>query len=124
MTQTGQPPIESVAREVRESLASILGDASPDTIFSEPIVAGDQQIITASAWERGGGFGFGGGTGDGPEGGGTGAGAGGGGGSQGRPVAVITIGPQGVRVEPILDFTKILVTVLLAALGVWRALRR
>jgi uncharacterized spore protein YtfJ len=124
MTDSRQPPIESVASSVRESLASIVGEASPHTIFSEPIVAGDHQIITASAWERGGGFGFGGGTGDGPDGSGTGAGGGGGGGSQGRPVAVIRIGPGGVRVEPILDFTKILVTVLLAALGVWRALRR
>lgn len=121
---TAQPPIEDVARSVRDSLASILGEASPRTVFSEPVVVGDHQIITAAAWERGGGFGFGGGTGNGPEGGGTGAGAGGGGGGQGRPVAVIRIGPDGVRVEPILDFTKILVTVLLAALGVWRVLKR
>jgi uncharacterized spore protein YtfJ len=35
-------------------------------------------------------------------------GGGGGGGSSGRPVAIITIGPEGVTVKPVFDITKIL----------------
>lgn len=38
---------------------------------------------------------------------GFGGGGGGGGVSGGRPVAVISIGPKGVRVEPVVDVTKI-----------------
>jgi uncharacterized spore protein YtfJ len=37
----------------------------------------------------------------------TGGGGGGGGTSSGRPVAVISVGPDGVEVEPIVDVTKI-----------------
>ena len=43
---------------------------------------------------------------------------------EGRPVAVIRVGPSGVEVKPVIDFTKIGVTVLLGAAGVWSALRR
>jgi len=42
-----------------------------------------------------------------PPGSGVGYGGGGGGVTLGRPVAAITIGPDGVRVEPIVDATKI-----------------
>jgi uncharacterized spore protein YtfJ len=38
---------------------------------------------------------------------GIGGGGGGGGASAGRPVAVISIGPEGVQVEPVVDPTKI-----------------
>jgi uncharacterized spore protein YtfJ len=39
--------------------------------------------------------------------GGGGFGSGGGGASGGRPVAAILVGPDGVRVEPIVDVTKL-----------------
>jgi hypothetical protein len=55
---------------------------------------------------------------------GSGEGGGGGGFSQGRPVAVVRVGPSGVHVTPVIDFTKIGVTFLLAGVGVWRALSR
>ena len=42
-------------------------------------------------------------------------GGGGGGGSSGRPVAAIVIGPDGVKIEPVVDVTKI----GLAAIGAW-----
>jgi uncharacterized spore protein YtfJ len=42
-----------------------------------------------------------------PPAGGYGAGGGGGGVSTGRPVAAISIGPDGVHVEPVVDVTKI-----------------
>ena len=94
-------------------------------MFSEPREIGEDLVFTAAAWERGGGFGFGAGQGDDGEGNvGGGGGGGGGAGSQGRPVAVIRVGPGGIEVRPVIDFTKVGITVLLAALGVWSSLRR
>ncbi|HZD23982.1 MAG TPA: hypothetical protein VE569_11355 [Acidimicrobiia bacterium] len=110
---------------VRDALAGLIGPASPSAVFSEPHAVGDDVVITAAAWERGGGFGFGAGLGDDPRGGGgSGGGGGGGGGSQGRPVAVIRVGRGGIEVRPVIDFTKIGLTILISGLGVWRALRR
>ena len=116
---------ERTGDQIRRTLEGLVGEASPSTVFSEPHVVGDNLVFTAAAWERGGGFGFGVGSGDDPSGGsGKGGGGGGGGGSQGRPVAVISVGPAGIDVRPVIDFTKIGVTVVLSALGVWRVLRR
>ena len=91
------------------------------------------------------GFGSGGGTGSAPdrsssasqtdaqdqenEAGGSGGGGGGGGGglAVGRPVAVISIGPRGVRVEPVMDITKIalaFITMLGGMLVVFNKMRR
>lgn len=121
MTDAKPEPQEQIS----EALAAIFGDASPASVFSEPEQAGDSVIITAAAWERAGGFGFGGGSGTDKSSGdeGSGSGGGGGGSSQGRPVAVIKVGPSGVEVTPVIDFTKIGVTLLLAGIGAWRALR-
>ena len=113
--------MKDVGTNAVEALAAILGDASPGTVFSEPVAVGNDLVITAAAWERGGGFGFGGG-GDNEQGGGF--GSGGGGGAQGRPVAVIRVGPNGIEVQPVIDFIKVGITMFLAALGVWKALRR
>lgn len=120
-----QEQAEKTGRQAVEGLSALFGEVSPSTVFSEPIRVGDDLVITAAAWERAGGFGFGGGGGtdaQGNEGGGT--GGGGGGSSQGRPVALIRIGADGVEVTPIIDFTKIGVTLLLGLLGVWRVLAR
>jgi hypothetical protein len=65
------------------------------------------------------GFGSGGDT-IGNGGGGGGAGAH----TEGRPVAAIDIGPDGVVIRPIIDFTRIGVTLLVGSFAVWRALRR
>jgi len=101
-------------------------------VFGEPVKSGEYTLITASEVSGGGGFGLGEGWsgqpgsdgnagaqnttgtagGAGPSGG---SGGGGGGGALGRPVAVIVIGPQGVKVEPIVDVTKI----ALQALKMW-----
>jgi uncharacterized spore protein YtfJ len=116
--------LDRTGHQIRLTLEGLVGQASPSTIFSDPHVVGDRLVFTAAAWERGGGFGFGVGLGDDAEGGGgAGSGGGGGAGSQGRPVAVISVGPDGVVVRPVIDFTKIGLTVLLSALGVWRVLR-
>jgi uncharacterized spore protein YtfJ len=119
------PPVEGVAASISEALTKLFGEASPTTLFSAPVESGEDTIMTAVAWERAGGFGFGSAQGqeEGME-SGSGEGGGGGGFSQGRPVAVIRVGPGGVEVTPVIDFTKIGVTLLLASIGVWRALSR
>lgn len=106
---------------------------SIDDLFGEPIVREDRTVFTAASIERMGGFGMGGGAGEGEgpggEGAGTGSGAGGGGGGtlRARPVAVIEVSGDGLRVEPVIDFTNVLVTALLAVaafLSFGRRIRR
>jgi len=116
--------IETISGQAIQSQEQVLATinrlfdvAQTRTIFSEPISAGEATVITASEVYVGMGVGFGSGMGEGegqPSGGG--AGGGGGGASMGRPVAAIIIDRNGVRVEPIVDVTKIAV-VLFTALG-------
>ena len=101
-------------------LAQFFGEASPSTVFSAPERVGDDVVITAAAWDRAGGFGWGAGGDEGDDGGG---GGGGGGVSEGRPVAVIRLTPHGTEITATPDVTKICVTMLMAAVGVWRALK-
>jgi uncharacterized spore protein YtfJ len=110
----------------KELMEKLIAVAQPGAVYSEPYTSGDYTVITASEVAVGMGFGFGIGGGTGPQApeegtagpieiemgeeqefGGAGGGGGGGGFSQGRPVAVISIGPHGVRVEPVRDVTKI-----------------
>src|SRR5690606_19421305 len=91
--------------------------ARPEAVFAEPLTADGRTVIGAAEVLVGAGFGSGGGFGPaaegkedkGPavsvEGGGIGAGVGGF--AQSRPVAVIIIDQSGVRVEPVVDVTKI-----------------
>jgi uncharacterized spore protein YtfJ len=107
------------SERISDNLARI-ADVSADRIFREPVRAGDHVVITAASIEIVGGLGSG--SGGSPDGGG--GGGGGGGRVDGRPVAAIDIGPDGVTVVPIIDVTRIGITVLLAAFAVWRALRK
>ena len=94
-----------------------LMDVSADRVYAEPVHIGDRVVIPAASIEFAGGFGFGGDS--------ESNGGGGGGGYQaGRPVAIIEAGPNGVRVKPVIDFTRVGLTLLAAALTVWRAGRR
>ena len=105
-----------------ELVGKLFAVAQPGAVYSEPVTVGEHTVITASEVKVGMGFGFGGGGAAGieaaegeaksenepqDEGEGVGFGGGGGGVSGGRPVAVISIGPEGVRVEPVVDPTKI-----------------
>lgn len=104
------------ANELMEQLISV---ADAKSVYSDPIESGEYKVITASEIRVGMGFGFGAGGGieatdseieeeeESSPGSGYGGGGGGGGVAFGRPVAAIEIGPQGVRVEPIVDPTKI-----------------
>jgi uncharacterized spore protein YtfJ len=94
-----------------------LMNVSADRVFREPVHLGDTVVIPAASIANGYGFGFGS---DNAENGG----GGGGGWNDARPVAVIEAGPAGVRVKPVVDFTRIGLTVIAAAITVWRATRR
>ena len=114
----------------QQILEKFVETARPSSVFAPPLTAGEYTVITASEVYAGMGIGFGGGGGSGPAdaeepagdqppaeqpaadedlppGSGVGYGGGGGGVTLGRPVAAITIGPDGVSVEPIVDATKI-----------------
>jgi uncharacterized spore protein YtfJ len=107
-------PNQQRANELMEKLFTL---TRPSAVYSEPVSSGEYTVITACEVTAGIGFGYGGGGGEGPTpaeneaqvGGGTGfgGGGGGGGGTAARPVAAVIIGPDGVRVEPIVDPTKI-----------------
>ena len=130
MGSTLDEMIHSVDRYQEQGQAwmeKLLVAARPDAVFGEPVTAGSYTIITASEIGAGGGFGFGVGGGVSPaatssktpgekqEDSGGGSGIGGGGGSTGRPVAAIIIGSEGVRVEPVVDVTKIALAVFTTA---------
>jgi uncharacterized spore protein YtfJ len=111
-------PNQDKAYEFMEQLYAV---ASPKAVYSDPVEVGEYKVITASEVfvMQGFGYGGGGGTSGAPgdkedeEGSeeeqavGYGGGGGGGGTASARPVAAIEIGPHGVRVEPIVDPTKI-----------------
>jgi uncharacterized spore protein YtfJ len=110
--------------KANELMAKLFTVTQPEVVFSPPVTAHEQTVITASEVTAGFGFGFGGGGGIAPNKNdeesaastssaqavanfGGGGGGGGGGTAQARPVAAIIITPKGVRVEPIVDVTKI-----------------
>lgn len=98
---------------IEATLERFLDTAGVDQAFGEPVEHGDVTIIPAAEVLVGLGFGMGFGSGTSPNketqetNSGSGGGGGGGGRILSRPVAVIVAGPDGVRVEPVLDPTKI-----------------
>lgn len=121
--------VEKREQQMSDLLEKVYSAARPGAVYSEPVTVGNYTVITASEIMAGGGFGSGlgfesspasasqseeaSGSQKQPESGG--GGMGGGGGSSGRPVAVISIGPEGVSIKPIVDVTKLVlaeVTVL------------
>ncbi len=118
--------------EVQGLMKKLIATAQPESVFSPPVSAGEYTLITASEAWISAGFGGGGGheeinspsekaeiSG--------GSGFGGGGMAMGRPVAAISIGPRGVRVEPIVDPTKIVLaffTLITGMLMMWYRMKR
>jgi uncharacterized spore protein YtfJ len=93
-------------------LGKLTDAASPRAVFSEPVQQGETTLITANSITVGLGFGIGGfvlkrQAEDPQERQEVNGGGGGGGSSRARPVAVISVSPEGVRVDPIIDITKI-----------------
>lgn len=99
--------------EVNSVLEKLMTVARPDTVYSQPVTAGDHTVIMACEVSVGAGLGYGlgGGTDSQPASenpsGGAGGGGAGGGGAMGRPVAVINIGPDGVQITPVVDVVKL-----------------
>ncbi len=93
---------------VQDTLEGFFGAADVTAVYDEPVVSGDHIVIPAA--EVVGTLGFGVGGDDERNGGG-----GGGGSVIARPVAAIVITPHGVRVEPIVDVTKLALAALTAA---------
>lgn len=121
-------PNQKAANELMGKLFDI---TKPEAIYSQPVTQGEYTLITASELTAGMGVGYGGGGGSGeehepdnPSGVGFGGGGGGGGGTLARPVAAIIIGPDGVRVEPIVDATKIAIAFFTAFGAMWMALSK
>jgi uncharacterized spore protein YtfJ len=94
-----------------------LMNVSADRVYREPVHVGETVVIPAAAIQFGGGFGYGSDRGNN-------GGGGGGGWNEGRPVAVVEAGPNGVRVKHVVDVTRIGLTLVAAGLTVWRATRR
>ena len=120
-------------QDANELMGKMFEAAQPSAMFSKPVVHGEYAVITASETIGGLGYGFGGGGGvegstDSEDAETNGAGFGGGGGGGGsilaRPVAAISIGPDGVRVEPIMDPTKIAIAFLTTMAAIFMSMRR
>lgn len=113
--------------QANELMGKLFTAAQPESLFTEPVVQGEYAVIMASEMMGGLGYGFGGGGGSAPgevEGSGFGGGGGGGGSMMARPVAAISVGPDGVRVEPIVDPTKIAIAFFTSLAAMFISLRR
>lgn len=118
-------------KSANELMGRLFDVTRPDAVFSQPITVGDHTIINASEYSATLGMGYGGGGGMGPnpeettqQANGYGSGGGGGGATMSRPVAAIIVSPSGVRVEPIVDVTKIAITMFTALGAMALALRK
>ncbi len=96
--------------DIFDAIEDIRDKASVNTVFGEPVAAGDKTIIPIASIKYGFGFGYG----EGPtedEGEGEtephGQGGGVGGGVAAHPVAVLEITDEGVVVKPVTDDSKI-----------------
>jgi uncharacterized spore protein YtfJ len=119
----GQTPQESKALAPNPAVATVqttmdrfLSAGNVEAVYGSPVSQGETTVIPAAEVLSIAGFGLGSGSGsrggDNPEiRGGSGGGGGGGGRVFARPVAVIIISPGGVRIEPVVDVTKIVLAV-------------
>lgn len=130
MPESWKDAVEAAAASQKQgfqTLEKLFSLAQPGGVFSEPVHAEGQTVITASEVVITAGFGYGIGEGGAPikpqvaenlatveaaankaaEAGGGGGGGGGGGWTMGRPVAVVTVNAQGVEVKPVVDVTKL-----------------
>ncbi len=106
------PPIEAGLEMFQDTMEEFLAAADVRVVYGEPIQHDDTMIIPTAEVLCGLGFGVGSGSGtstDNPDKPAQGSGSGGGGGGRilSRPVAVVVASPEGVRVEPVVDVTKI-----------------
>jgi len=124
-------PVDRSLAQIEHTLDRFLAVADVGKVFSEPIREGETTIIPAAEVMTGMGFGHGFGRGSDAQGEeehrGGGGGGGGGGSAWARPVAVVVATPQGVRVEPVIDFTKVALAAVTAGgfmLATWLGMRK
>ena len=107
----------------KDTMEKFLSAASVNAVYGEPIRSGESLIIPTAEVLSGMGFGLGAGVGNNADkneegkpvqNSGGGGGGGGGGRVLSRPVAVIIASPEGVRVEPVVDVTKVALAALTA----------
>ena len=126
--EPGEIDLHQTLDDINSTMESFLETASVDRVYGAPIEVGTTKIIPAAenlvVMGFGAGAGYGRGNFEGNEedsepGEGTGEGGGGGGGGGGRtlsrPVAVVIATPEGVRVEPVADRTKVIMAAITAA---------
>lgn len=119
-----QGDFSDVARRAIDGL-NAFDDFGARNVFGTPVEAGGHTVIPCAAFDVSGGFGGGGGGGDDGQGNvGGGSGFGFGGRTQGRPVAIVEITSEGVRIRPVFDWTRIGLVAVTTALVVWRKSRR
>ncbi|HUV27903.1 MAG TPA: spore germination protein GerW family protein [Anaerolineales bacterium] len=124
---TGGVDLHQTLDDINSTMESFLETASVDRVYGAPIEVGSTVIIPTAenlvimGFGAGSGYGsadFENDEGDSPPGEGTGEGGGGGGGGGGRtlsrPVAVVIVSPEGVRVEPVADRTKVIMAAITA----------
>ena len=125
---TGGVDLHQTLDDINSTMESFLETASVDRVYGAPIEVGTTKIIPAAENLVIMGFGAGAGYGTAdfesteeksPPGEGTGEGGGGSGGGGGRtlsrPVAIVIATPEGVRVEPVADRTKVIMAAITAA---------
>lgn len=123
-TSIGERTVDGYAAKAADQMMERLGRAAqPDAVFGQPFERGDTIIIPCCEIALGLGGGGGSGTAQVPEKQekSVGEGMGAGGGARGRPVAAIVISRGTVRVEPIVDATKVALAALTTAgfIGFW-----
>jgi len=101
---------------IQETMDTLLDTADVSKVYGEPIIHEETLIIPAAEVVAIAGFGAGYGSGGPEDTGGEGGGGGGGGKTFSRPVAIVIADNGGVRVEPVVDPTKIAMT-FFTALG-------
>ncbi|MGQ9626702.1 MAG: spore germination protein GerW family protein [Anaerolineae bacterium] len=89
--------------------------AHVNAVFGQPQEAGGKTIIPIAQVSYGFGLGFGEGERAGEEKGGKGSGAGGGGGASVRPLALLEVKPEGLKLIPVIDYNKVLLAGILFA---------
>jgi uncharacterized spore protein YtfJ len=120
------------ANRAADVMESLISAADVSKVYGEPIRQGDTLILPAAEVLAIAGFGMGSGGGIGRDRQGTpqrggGGGGGGGGKTLARSVAVIVASPEGVRIRPVIDFTKIALAALTAAgfvFASWRGMSK
>lgn len=116
--------VEQTGAQIGRNLESLFGAVGTEQIFTTLERNDERAVIGASVVERAGGFGMGAGEGVDQAGESGGGGGGGGGGwGQARPVAVIEVTTGGVKIWPVIDYTKLGLAAVAVLVAIWKARR-